>query len=158
MSTPFRQGLNKVYLPNIIFKLVRAPNLQPNQVAFRVPPSCNKFDIHSYLTNIYGVNVQEVRTMNYGTIHKKARNGKMEVAAAKYKKAIITLDTEFTYPKEPEWCELDNKQHKLGTKAAGRKTKGWRIRALPEERIEQKEVNDQLQERLEASQKKSTKK
>ncbi|CAO3652208.1 unnamed protein product [Cunninghamella echinulata] len=146
MSTPFRQGLNKVYLPNIIFKLVRAPNLQPNQVAFPVPPSCNKFDIHSYLTNIYGVNVQEVRTMNYGTIHKKARN------------AIITLDTEFTYPKEPEWCELDNKQHKLGTKAAGRKTKGWRIRALPEERVEQKEVNDQLQERLEASQKKSTKK
>ncbi|CAO3651104.1 unnamed protein product [Cunninghamella blakesleeana] len=143
----FRQGLNKVYLPNITFKLVRAPNLQPNQVAFRVPPSCNKFDIHSYLTNIYGVNIQEVRTMNYGTVHKKARN------------AIVTLDTEFTYPKEPEWCELDNKQHKLGSKAAGRKLKGWRIRALPEERVEQKEVDKQLHERMEAkANQKSTKK
>ncbi|KAI8079948.1 ribosomal protein L23-domain-containing protein [Halteromyces radiatus] len=153
MTTPFRQGLNKVYLPNIIFKMVRAPNLQPNQVAFRVPPKCNKFDIHSYLTNIYGVNVQEVRTMNYGTVHKKGRNGKTEVVQSAYKKAIVTLDSEFVYPPEPEWCELDNEQQRLGTKAAGRKLKGWRFRGTPTERADLKQVNDQLQARMEAEQK-----
>ncbi|KAI8084221.1 ribosomal protein L23-domain-containing protein [Gilbertella persicaria] len=133
--------------------MVRAPNLQPNQVAFRVPPSCNKFDIHSYLTNIYGVQVQEVRTMNYGTVHKKGRNGKVEVSQAAYKKAIVTLDQVFEWPKEPEWCKLDQEQAKLGSKAAMRKTKGWRIRAPENERVELKNVNDQLQARMEAEQK-----
>ncbi|CAO3621264.1 mitochondrial ribosomal protein subunit L23 [Mucor lusitanicus] len=154
MATTFRQGLNKVYLPNIVFKLVRAPNLQPNQVAFRVPPSCNKFDIHSYLTNIYGVNVQEVRTMNYATVHKKARNGKMEVQSSAYKKAIVTLDETFHWPKEPEWCKLDQEQGRLGTKAAGRKLKGWRFRGTEEERTKLKKVNDELQARMEAEHKK----
>ncbi|KAI8328081.1 ribosomal protein L23-domain-containing protein [Choanephora cucurbitarum] len=114
--------------------MVRAPNLQPNQVAFRVPPSCNKFDIHSYLTNIYGVNVQEVRTMNYATVHKKARNGKIEVSQAAYKKAVVTLDEAFHWPEEPEWCKLDQQQGKLASKAASRRLKGWRIRAPEEEK------------------------
>lgn len=134
--------------------MVRAPNLQPNQVAFRVPPKCNKLDIHSYLTNIYGVNVLEVRTMNYATVHKKARNGKMEVAESAYKKAIVTLDEAFQWPKEPEWCKLDQEQGRLGTKQAGRKLKGWRIRGTEQERAQLKEVNDQLQARMEADAKK----
>ncbi|KAI8881997.1 hypothetical protein K501DRAFT_103824 [Backusella circina FSU 941] len=134
--------------------MVRAPNLQPNQVAFRVPPSCNKFDIHSYLTNIYGVNVHEVRTMNYATVHKKARTGKMEVSQAAYKKAIVTLDEAFQWPGNPEWCKLDQEQGKLGQKQAGRKMKGWRIRAPEGERTQLKEVNDQLQARMEAEHKK----
>ncbi|KAI7857962.1 ribosomal protein L23/L15e core domain-containing protein [Circinella umbellata] len=152
MSTPFRQGLNKVYLPNIVFKMVRSPNLQPNQVAFRVPPSCNKFDIHSYLTNIYGVNVQEVRTMNYPTVHKKSRTGKVEVSQAAYKKAIVTIDEQFNWPATPEWCELDREQHKLGSKNAGRKMKGWRIRGPEQERTRMKEISDELHARMEAEQ------
>ncbi|ORX61292.1 hypothetical protein DM01DRAFT_299499 [Hesseltinella vesiculosa] len=138
--------------------MVRAPNLQPNQVAFRVPPKCNKFDIHSYLTNIYGVNVQEVRTMNYATTHKKDRTGKLAVGTAAYKKAIVTLDSEFIYPSEPEWCALDNEQHKIGTKAAGRKMKGWRFRGTHSERVAQKDVNDRLQARMEENQKGQPKK
>ncbi|KAI8071257.1 ribosomal protein L23-domain-containing protein [Gongronella butleri] len=137
--------------------MVRA-NLQPNQVAFRVPPKCNKFDIHSYLTNIYGVNVQEVRTMNYATRYKKDRSGKLIKASSAFKKAIVTLDNEFKWPSEPEWCELDNEQHKVGTKAAGRKMKGWRFRGTPEERATQKDVNERIQARMEESQKSQKKK
>ncbi|KAG2236689.1 ribosomal protein L23-domain-containing protein [Thamnidium elegans] len=153
MATAFRQGLKKVYLPNIVFKMVRAPNLQPNQVAFRVPPNCNKFDIHSYLTNIYGVEVQEVRTMNYATEHKKARNGKMEVKTPSYKKAIITLNETFHWPEDPEWCKLEQEQGKLGSKAAGRKLKGWRFRGTEEERTKLKDVTDKIQARMEAEHK-----
>ncbi|CDH60358.1 hypothetical protein RO3G_14831 [Lichtheimia corymbifera JMRC:FSU:9682] len=152
MSTPFRQGLKKVYLPNIVFKMVRSPNLQPNQVAFRVPPSCNKFDIHSYLTNIYGVNVQEVRTMNYATVHKKTRTGQTEVKQPAYKKAIVTIDEPFTYPSEPEWCALEREQYKLGSKNAGRKMKGWRFRGPEEERTRMKEIQTEIHERMEAEQ------
>ncbi|KAI8149361.1 ribosomal protein L23-domain-containing protein [Fennellomyces sp. T-0311] len=132
--------------------MVRSPNLQPNQVAFRVPPSCNKFDIHSYLTNIYGVNVQEVRTMNYATVHKKARNGRMEVSQPAYKKAIVTIDEAFTWPAEPEWCALEREQFKLGSKGAGRKMKGWRFRAPEEERTRMKEISEELHARMEAEQ------
>ncbi|KAI9345925.1 ribosomal protein L23-domain-containing protein [Pilaira anomala] len=130
--------------------MIRAPNLQPNQVAFKVPPSCNKFDIHSYITNIYGVEVQEVRTMNYATEHKKARGGSMEVKTPSYKKAIITLNETFEWPKGPEWCELEQEQGKLGSKAAGRKMKGWRFRGTEEERNKLKIVNDKIQAKMEA--------
>ncbi|KAI8370736.1 ribosomal protein L23-domain-containing protein [Radiomyces spectabilis] len=131
--------------------MVRSPNLQPNQVAFRVPPNCNKFDIHSYLTNIYGVNVQEVRTMNYATEHKRSRNGKTEVVQSAYKKAIVTINEPFVWPAAPEWCALDEQQHKLGTKAAGRKLKGWRFRASPEDKDKQKQVNQDLMAREQGS-------
>jgi len=35
--------------PNILLKLVRAPNLNSNQLAFRVPKSMNKFEIKKFL-------------------------------------------------------------------------------------------------------------
>jgi hypothetical protein len=92
--------------------------------------------------------------MNYATVHKKARTGKMEVSQAAYKKAIVTLDEAFQWPKDPEWCKLDQEQGKLGQKQAGRKMKGWRIRAPEGERVQLKEVNDQLQARMEAEHKK----
>ncbi|KAI9486086.1 MAG: ribosomal protein L23-domain-containing protein [Benjaminiella poitrasii] len=134
--------------------MIRSPNLQSNQVAFRVPSNCNKFDIHSYLTNIYGVNVQEVRTMNYATMHKKARNGSMTVARAAYKKAIVTVDEPFVWPKEPEWCQTEMDLAKANTKTAKRKMNGWRIRATEEERGELKRLNDELMAKEEAAQKK----
>ncbi|CEI97225.1 hypothetical protein RMCBS344292_11361 [Rhizopus microsporus] len=139
MSTPFRQGLNKVYFPNIIFKMVRSKNLQPNQVAFQVPPSCNKFDIHSYLTNIYNVNIQEVRTMNYPTTYKRGPGGTKLVAQAAYKKAIVTLDEEFVWPEVPEWCNVEKDATEISHKLARRKIKGWRIRPSEEEREKRKQ-------------------
>ncbi|KAI8973925.1 ribosomal protein L23-domain-containing protein [Pilobolus umbonatus] len=134
--------------------MVRSPNLQPNQVAFRVPPSCNKFDIHSYLTNIYGVNIQEVRTMNYATTYKKGRNRKMEPTQSAYKKAIVTLDEPFHYPKESEWCKSELELGKLQSKVAGRKLNGWRVRAPEEDRVRMKEINDERMAQAEKAQKK----
>ncbi|KAI9281967.1 ribosomal protein L23/L15e core domain-containing protein [Sporodiniella umbellata] len=154
MASQFRQGLNKVYLPNIIFKMVRSTNLQPNQVAFRVPPSCNKFDIHSYLTNIYGANVQEVRTMNYAATYKKGARGLKKISQPAYKKAIITLDETFTWPKEPEWTDLDRQEHELGFKTAMRKMRGWRLRPAEAEREKIKKVTSEKMAQMEAKSKK----
>ncbi|KAG0744163.1 hypothetical protein G6F57_007361 [Rhizopus arrhizus] len=123
--------------------MVRSNNLQPNQVAFRVPPSCNKFDIHSYLTNIYGVNIQEVRTMNYAATYKRGPRGGKIVAQSAYKKAVVTLDEKFVWPEEPEWYKLDKEEHELGYKAAKRKVKGWRVRPREEEREKIKEISSQ---------------
>ncbi|KAI7871613.1 ribosomal protein L23-domain-containing protein [Spinellus fusiger] len=145
--TLFRQGTNKVYLPNIIFRLVRSPNLQPNQAAFRVPPSCNKFDIHSYLTNIYGVNITEVRTMNYATAYKKGRTGKVAVSSTAYKKAIVTLDEVFTYPKDDTDFNLESKQLKVGAEIGQRKSKGWRIRPSAKAKTEKDDLA-KLQEEM----------
>ncbi|KAG0162271.1 hypothetical protein DFQ28_001531 [Apophysomyces sp. BC1034] len=153
MSTPFRQGLNKVYLPNIVFQMVRATNLQPNQAAFRVPQSCNKFDIHSYLTNIYGVNVQEVRTMNYAAQHKKTATGQKKIQSA-YKKAIVTLDQPFQWPASPEWCKLDVKHVEVQRTASVNKMKGWRVRLSEKQREAKKDVYEKISARAEAEQKK----
>ncbi|CAM0140296.1 mitochondrial 54S ribosomal protein YmL41 [Umbelopsis sp. WA50703] len=154
MSTPLRQGLNKVYLPNIIFKMVRSPNLQPNQVAFRVPPKCNKFDIHSYLTNIYDVNVQEVRTMNYATRIKRRKDGRVTGREAAYKKAIVTIDEPFNWPAEPDLDTLGGPDRELAHKAASRKLKGWRFRAQPEEKAQEKELHQEKLAKLQAEQEK----
>ncbi|KAF7722693.1 hypothetical protein EC973_002856 [Apophysomyces ossiformis] len=153
MATPFRQGLNKVYLPNIVFQMIRSPNLQPNQAAFRVPQNCNKFDIHSYLTNIYGVNVQEVRTMNYAAQFKRGPNGPRKIHSA-YKKAVVTLDQPFQWPAEPEWCKVDIKQVDVQRVASMNKMKGWRIRLTEKQRENKQEVYDKIAARSEAEQKK----
>ncbi|KAI8968010.1 hypothetical protein BDF20DRAFT_898357 [Mycotypha africana] len=133
--------------------MVRSSGLQPNQVAFRVPPSCNKFDIHSYLTNIYGVNnIQEVRTMNYATVYKKRANKRFDKVQSAYKKAIVTLDAPFQYPPEPEWCKLDRQQFDAARKSSARKLNGWRIRLTEEERIEKKALDKAVQDRAEEEQ------
>ncbi|RCH91629.1 hypothetical protein CU098_010878 [Rhizopus stolonifer] len=134
--------------------MVRSNNLQPNQVAFRVPPSCNKFDIHSYLTNIYGVNIQEVRTMNYAATYKKGPRGGKKVDQPAYKKAIITLDEKFSWPKEPEWNKLEREEYDLGFKSAMRKMKGWRMRPSEEEREKLKRVANEKMAKMEEKAKK----
>jgi len=96
---PFTPGLKKVYFPNIVFKLTRDPKLPPNQVAFRVPPRLNKFDIRDYLTNIYNLDVVNVRTMNYQTYRSETIGSvEMRKKKSKYKKAIVTLSEEFKLP------------------------------------------------------------
>ncbi|OZJ03721.1 hypothetical protein BZG36_04154 [Bifiguratus adelaidae] len=146
-----RQGLKKVYLPNIIFKMVRTPNLQPNQVAFRVPPNVNKLDITSYLTNIYNVTVKDVRTMNYPTVVKR-RTGREVKKSSAYKKAIVTVSDEcaFTFPPEPDPKEFGLQAKDLGKKQAERKLKGWRIRAQPEERARRAEYEKEAAEKANA--------
>ena len=61
---------NKIYLPNIVFRLVRnntppGQAYNPYEATFRVPPSITKTDIRSYLSAVYGVKTTYIRTDLY---------------------------------------------------------------------------------------------
>ncbi|RUP43653.1 ribosomal protein L23/L15e core domain-containing protein [Jimgerdemannia flammicorona] len=139
MSRSFGQGLREVWFPNLIFRMVRSPTLPANQVVFRVPPRCNKFDIFSYLTNIYGVKILDIRTMNYATQITR-RGGKEIRREGAYKKAIVTLDDDFTWPTKPDVDkpefkeEWETEKSKLYEQTVKRKLKGWRRRPEPEDK------------------------
>ncbi|KAG2011737.1 hypothetical protein CC2G_011822 [Coprinopsis cinerea AmutBmut pab1-1] len=60
----------RVYLPNVIFKLVRnhtptGEPYNPYEATFRIPKSITKTDIRSYLAAVYGVQTTYIRTDNY---------------------------------------------------------------------------------------------
>ncbi|KAL7753922.1 mitochondrial 54S ribosomal protein YmL41 [Sorochytrium milnesiophthora] len=108
----------RLHLPNIIFRLVRAPNLPTNQVAFRVPQKLSKVDIWQYLTKIYQVPVHKIATMNYNG-RRTVANGRPD-RTTKFKKAVVTLspaeaqrmhgsetDATFKWPQEPTAQDLD---------------------------------------------------
>ncbi|PKC06190.1 hypothetical protein RhiirA5_360554, partial [Rhizophagus irregularis] len=90
----WKPGLKKIYLPNVIFRLMRTPSLPPNKVAFRIPTNINKLDIKDYLTNIYKLDVVDVRTMVYAA-ESQINNQRYRPS---YKKAIVTLGDDFNYP------------------------------------------------------------
>ncbi|PKC72029.1 hypothetical protein RhiirA1_412365, partial [Rhizophagus irregularis] len=90
----WKPGFKKIYLPNVIFRLMRTPSLPPNKVAFRIPTNINKLDIKDYLTNIYKLDVVDVRTMVYAA-ESQINNQRYRPS---YKKAIVTLGDDFNYP------------------------------------------------------------
>ncbi|KAI9184004.1 mitochondrial 54S ribosomal protein YmL41 [Blastocladiella emersonii ATCC 22665] len=98
----------RIHLPNIVFQLVHTPDLAANQVAFKVPQHINKLDIRQYLTKIYGVEVSDVRTMNYLGFNSVMAGGR-EMHSAKFKKAIVTLANgqTFAWPAAPSTEDLD---------------------------------------------------
>ncbi|OBZ66831.1 54S ribosomal protein L23, mitochondrial [Grifola frondosa] len=62
----------KIFLPNIIFKLVRnhtppGQPYNPYEATFRVPQSVTKTDVRSYLEAVYGVKTTYIRTDNYNS-------------------------------------------------------------------------------------------
>jgi large subunit ribosomal protein L23 len=70
----------KVYLPNIIFRLV--PNFtppgkayNPYEATFRIPQSVTKTDVRAYLAAMYGVQMTYIRTDNYSAPVRHAWNG-----------------------------------------------------------------------------------
>lgn len=144
--TRFGPGLKQIYFPNIIFKMVRTPNLAPNQVAFRVPPSCNKFDIFSYLTNIYDAKIIDIRTMNYPTRITR-RAGKEISRESAYKKAIVTITGTFNWPKTPDLEKLGIPEKNIYRKLSQRKLKGWRIRPLPKDKADLEKLQEEMRER-----------
>jgi ribosomal protein L23 len=103
MATPSKFRL---YLPNLVFKLVYTKNLPPNEVVFQVPQHCNKLDIRQYLHKIYGMEISDVRTMNV-TVAPSDNKFKKEIP--RFKKAYVTLaDGEsFTWPPAPSLDELN---------------------------------------------------
>ncbi|KJE94381.1 hypothetical protein CAOG_05027 [Capsaspora owczarzaki ATCC 30864] len=94
---------NKVFLPNWYMKVVK-PGIPVarNQAVFHVPKEMTKFDIRNYLASIYGLDVLAVNTVNVmGSLSRI--HGRWLRFNKGYKKAYVTLGSEFSYPlAEPE--------------------------------------------------------
>lgn len=90
----------KIYLPNIIFRLVRnhtAPGqpYNPYEATFRVSQSVTKTDIRSYLLAVYGVKTTYIRTDNYfSPVGYLGRTHSHKT----YKRAVVGLVSPFYYP------------------------------------------------------------
>lgn len=102
-----KEGIKKavgreVYLPNIIFRLVRNNTLpgqpyNPYEATFRIPRSVTKTDIRSYLLAVYGVATTYIRTDNYISAL-FPRLGNKRKPFKTYKRAVVGLVKPFTYP------------------------------------------------------------
>ncbi|KAF8636397.1 hypothetical protein AX17_003579 [Amanita inopinata Kibby_2008] len=92
----------RVYLPNIIFRLVRNQTppgqpYNPYEATFRIPQSVTKTDIRSYLFTMYGVRTTYIRTDNYIS-QIFPRIGNRRKAFRTYKRAVVGLVDPFYYP------------------------------------------------------------
>lgn len=94
----------KVYLPNIIFRLVRnftppGKPYNPYEATFRIPQSVTKTDVRSYLLAVYGVETTYIRTDNYLSPLTRTRDGGWKTKSHKtYKRAVVGLVKPFDYP------------------------------------------------------------
>lgn len=92
----------RVYLPNIIFRLVRnntpaGQPYNPYEATFRIPQSVTKTDVRSYLLAIYGVETTYIRTDNYiSPIFLRLGNKRKPFKT--YKRAVVGLVDPFYYP------------------------------------------------------------
>lgn len=65
-----------------------------NRFTFEVDTKANKIEIKNAVENMYGIQVTEVRTMNYGggkSSTKYTNRGIVEQKSKKFKKAIVTV-------------------------------------------------------------------
>jgi len=65
-----------------------------NRFSFIVDPKANKIEIKNAVEKMYGVQITEVRTMNYGggkSSTKYTNRGIVEQKSKKWKKAIVTV-------------------------------------------------------------------
>ncbi|CAE6417673.1 unnamed protein product [Rhizoctonia solani] len=97
---------HRIYLPNIIFRLVRnhtppGEPYNPYEATFRVPQSLTKLDIRGYLLSMYGVRTTYIRTdnrmpdirRNNSTFSKGRWNSE-----DRYKRAVVGLEDPFYFP------------------------------------------------------------
>ncbi|PVU90654.1 hypothetical protein BB559_000992 [Furculomyces boomerangus] len=133
-------GTKKVYFPNLIFTIVRDSKIGSNQAAFKVPLHVNKFDIKDYLTNIYKVNVTDVRTVVLpGRPTVDIRTG-LRILTKRTKKAIVTLSEEFKYPDPPNFEDFGQLENRYSMIRNKNRLKGWRFRMTKEESAFAKKV------------------
>lgn len=106
----------KVFLPNIIFKMVRnhtpaGQPYNPYEATFRVPPSVTKTDVRAYLLAVYGVQTTYIRTDNYVSPLRKSRFGRPldGVADRTYKRAVVGLVEPFYYPLAEEDMDAEER-------------------------------------------------
>ncbi|KAG5437150.1 hypothetical protein PCANB_001126 [Pneumocystis canis] len=104
-----------VYLPNIVFTLLRSPHLLPTQAAFKVPITVNKFDVRDYLFHLYKIEITRVRSMVCYRKRIRSKNylRTLERTPA-YKKVIIDMKEPFIYPEPPENLDPWNKRYTDG--------------------------------------------
>lgn len=69
---------------------IREQGKTGSRYLFDVHPKANKIQIAQAIKAIFGVDVHEVRTMNYAG--KKKRLGRFEGRRSQWKKAIVTLN------------------------------------------------------------------
>jgi len=110
----------KIYLPNIIFRLVRnfTPPGQPYnpfEATFRIPQSVTKTDIRSYLLSVYGVETTFIRTDNYLSPIYRAGDGSWtrKKAHKTYKRAVVGLVKPFYYPLRLESMTESEREERL---------------------------------------------
>ncbi|KAI0316866.1 mitochondrial ribosomal protein L23 [Amylostereum chailletii] len=95
----------KVYLPNILFRLVRnhtpaGKPYNPYEATFRIPQSVTKTDVRAYLAAVYGVQTTYIRTDNYiAPIGRKFDASYTSGPSHRtYKRAVVGLVEPFYYP------------------------------------------------------------
>jgi large subunit ribosomal protein L23 len=96
----------KVYLPNIVIRLVRnhTPRGQPYnpyEATFRIPQSVTKTDLRNYLHAVYGVRMTYIRTDNYiAPLTHSMHNRRIQRGPSykTYKRAVVGLVDPFYYP------------------------------------------------------------
>jgi large subunit ribosomal protein L23 len=96
----------KIYLPNIIFRLVRnhtpeGQKYNPYEATFRIPQSVTKTDVRSYLSAVYGVKTTYIRTDNYlSPLYRDSndRSWSQTKSYKTYKRAVVGLVDPFSYP------------------------------------------------------------
>ena len=121
-SKPTRTGTStrvvgqKIYLPNVVFKMVRNHTPQgtpynPYEATFRIPPSITKTDVRSYLSTVYGVKTTYIRTANYISPLRRTQLGLRPVGSHRtYKRAVVGLVDPFYYPQDME--DMDKLERK----------------------------------------------
>ncbi len=78
----------------IISEKATALSENENRFTFQVDKKANKIEIKNAVENMYGVQVTEVRTMNYGggkSSTKYTNRGIVEQRNKQWKKAIVTV-------------------------------------------------------------------
>ena len=96
----------KVYLPNVIFRMVRnftppGKPYNPYEATFRVSQSVTKTDIRSYLAAVYGVKTTYIRTDIYLSPYRRTLTGWAK-KRKEYKRAVVGLVEPFYYPQAIE--------------------------------------------------------
>ena len=93
----FRNRGNLMWMPNMAMTLVStrdASARQPARAIFRVEPRMTKHEIKEHLTEIYGMPVKKVNTVNFDGKRKRIM-GRRKIAYTKYpdfKRAYVNFD------------------------------------------------------------------
>ncbi|KAI0782669.1 hypothetical protein C8Q75DRAFT_727307 [Abortiporus biennis] len=105
----------KVYLPNIVFRLVRnytppGQPYNPYEATFRIPQSVTKTDVRSYLWSVYGVKTTYIRTDNYLSPIPAPHRTKQVFKT--YKRAVVGLVDPFYYPLNMDTMSGEEKEQR----------------------------------------------